>query len=792
MKTTAVTMFQNEADVCAEVNASANPTIVPDDDIGDLKKYLSRPFPWRSGSFTASPGAQETFNISSLGNVTTVFGQGIFDKMEGALGFRATFCFKVVVTATPFHQGVAAISFQYGNISAGNNTRGSFYYLAPNLPHVKLDIAEQTSATLKVPFISACEYWPLKSEAEDWNVNMGTFAITRLTSFRLTGTQTAPRYTVYTWLEDVELVGAYPYATKTVTFQAGLDAELRESKLVSRGLTTVSKIAGSLTQVPIIGPIAGHTAWFSRLLSGAASSFGYSRPVDETVVRRKMIVGYAGESHVDMPSSSFKATPFQTNKLAVGKLGGNGIDEMSFEHILAKPSYIYRKQFDSTGAVGDLLYCSIVSPSCFWYRDNVGTGNIGLPPNATLTTSAFAPSTIMYLGSNFRYWRGKFRYHIKFSKTKMHGGRVLLSFTPSSIFNQNSPITTSMEIPDSNTAGVQMTGYSKMFDLRDGSEVEFDIPFTCQSPYQTFTGTTGVFAIQIISPLNSPTNASDIVDMMVSVSALPGFEFSAIMPSLIDGVAPNGSISDAGVYKQAGGATDTSDASMYIPGEKYTSVKQLMMIPDWHIFDQANATTLTFTLGPWFKKNYLPNTTGTTPIGSTATAAYYGSKSGRMQDLFAFANGSAEYTVITDKPDAAATTITVFTSPNDTGNTFTAPGSLYQKGLNEFAAHTMFENRGSFRVCVPSFTKYQRVPAALFSGLVGSDATAPSNYTVSGVFTAHVTAMRVRNNSLTTTRVAFGKAAGDDATVSQFIGPPLCNFFQATAANSPNPSTLPF
>lgn len=796
---TGVSAFNNEATLCGQVVSSNRSTLISDGDINQLKTYLARPYLWRSGTFTVAPGAQETIRLSAQSDMVSLIGAPSYARMEGAKGYRATICAKLVVTSTPFHQGIAALSFQYGLATASNGARCNFPYLTTNLPHVKIDVSEQTSIELRVPYICSSEYFPIDTTAQDgFNNNFGVLALTRLTSFRLVAGQTAVRYSIYTWLEDVELIGAYPFATTSVNLQAGkkensMVRELKESKLISKGLDAASYMALAMKANPETEPFAEPTAWFARVLSNLASSFGFSKPVDETIVKRKAIVGYQGESHIDMPSPAFKATPFQTNTLAVDSVGGTGIDEMTFDHIFSKPAMIYRKEFAASAAVGDLLYAGILSPSCFWYRDNAGNGNRSIPANATLTTSCFAPSHLMYVGSNFRFWRGGFKFTFQFSKSKMHGGRVVISYVPGTSFSQNAPISNIQDLPVAGANGVEMSAYTKMFDLRDSSTVEFDVPYINESPYSFYNGSIGVISVQVVSPLNAPATASDVVDMLVYVQAQPDFEFAGVCPSMLDATDFRSNQITTGVYLQAGGVSSKNDASEYVIGEKFRSVKQLAMIPDWHVLDAANASTTNITLTPWFRKNYLPIISGNSAIANTASAVWYGSKCGRMQEMFSFVYGSSSWTAITDDPDGDSNGITVGTNPNDGNQTVVGPGSLYNKDLVNSTGHIFYEPRGAVRVVVPPFMKYQRVQTLVFPITAGSTETStPGVTTMGGTFGGQLYNLRYRNNTGTTRRLAIGKAAGDDATMGQYIGPPLCNLFQATATVPPNPSILPF
>jgi len=790
---TQMSHFDNDATLCARVSAVNRGTIHPSGDIEDLKSYLSRPFLFRTGTYTVSPGVQDQITLSAQNDMISCFGQASYNRMEGAKGFRATLCFKLVVTSTPFHQGISCLSFQYGIASGFNGKRGNFPYLSTNLPHVKCDVSEQTSVELRVPYICPNEYFPVNTTAQDgFNNNFGVFTHGRLTNFRLAASQLACRYSIYTWFEDVELIGAYPFATTSVLLQAGNSREQSANGLISRGLEATSTLATSLMAIPRLKPVMGPTAWFTRMAARLASSFGYSKPIDQTIVKRKAIVGYMGESHVDMPSSAFVASPFQTNDLVVGTVGGTEEDEMSFDSILTKPAMIYRKEFTTTAAVGDLLYASIVSPSCFWFR-TAGSGNISISPNATLTTSCFAPSHLMYIGSNFRYWRGGFKYVFQFSKSKMHGGRVVISYVPGTTQSNNSPITNVQDLPIATASGVQMTGYTKMFDLRDSSTVEFEVPFIHESPYVSMNGSIGTLTVQVVSPLNAPTNAATTIDMLVYVQALPGFEFAALCPSMIDATDFRSDNTSSGVFLQAGGVSSDADASQLTIGERFASVKQIAMIPDWHVFDQTNNTFLNFTLGPWFRRDYLPIITGTSPIANTASAVFYGSKCGRMQELFAFVYGSTEWIAITDDPDGSSNGITVSVAPTDGNFAETGAGSLYNKNLTDTSGHLIVEQRGAVRVVVPPFARYQRIPHYPYrQGAGATQATAPGTYSTSLTYSIHLYNMRIRNNTGATRRVALGRAAADNATMGQYIGPPLCNYFQSTASVPPNPSTLPF
>jgi len=785
--TTGVTYMLDEATICGKLVGNNTSTICTADGVDDIKSYLSRPQVWASGNFTSAPGTQELRDLRDRTDMIGLFGQQAYDRMVGARGFRATLVFKVVVTATPFHQGVASLAFQYGTQGgAGAGNRGNFFYLSTNLPHVKLDLAEHTSAELRVPYVSAYEYFTVPADV-GYTQYYGTISLNRLTEFRISGTQIAPRYTMYCWFEDVELIGTYPYETQSVVLQAGSAlAELRENRLVSRGLSAVSSIASNLTSVPGLAPLSTNVAWFTRLLAGYASSFGFSKPVDQTIVKRKLISGYGGEAQIDMPSSAFKLTPFQTNELKVGVVSGNTVDEMSFNHILSVPAYIYRKVITDAFVPGDIIYNCLLSPRAMWFRNNSGTGNICHPANATLTTNAIAPAHFLYLGDGFRYWRGGFRFHFKFSKSKLHGGRVVVKFTPLLTTGQNQPITNTQTLPAVSTAGPDFSSYTVLFDLKDGSEFDMDVPFISPTPYVNVNSSIGNLTMFVVSPLNTPSGGSTSIDMAVFVSAMPGFEFAGVVPSMLDGMDP---VATPSVYLQAGGVVTTDDASQVTIGERFTSMKQYIMVPDVFIGpDRLNATITSFSMPPWFRKN---NLIVNNPISNTAQCVWFGSKAGRATDMYAFANGSTELVFYHDGKNLN-TAFKAEWVPSDGALSVTGPGNIYNKGLNTASGFGMFEYvENALRINMPSFAKVSRIPLIPYYVTSGSgESTDLLNWTSNTNFTSNVGRLSFRNNSGAARRLAVQRAAGDDATLGQYIGPPLCVFLQATATVSPNPSAF--
>jgi hypothetical protein len=138
---------------------------VPQADLQDLSGYFARPRVYRQGSISVGTiGNLERLTFTAaeifgdrLGN-PAVFPYGEA-RLLGVHGVRFTLVFTLQVASTPFHQGLLVSSFQYD--PTGSFDRSLILPAVTNLPHVRLDLAENTMSQLKVPFVNTHEFLPL-------------------------------------------------------------------------------------------------------------------------------------------------------------------------------------------------------------------------------------------------------------------------------------------------------------------------------------------------------------------------------------------------------------------------------------------------------------------------------------------------------------------------------------------------------------------------------------------------------------------------------------------------------
>lgn len=805
-------LFATEAQVCAEAPGSQSYyNLKQDIDDDTLRKVLARPVFLTTGTFGSTPTSPYTLVLNNASAFRTAFTSVQWDRLVGMHGIRFTLVFHCIVSKTAFHQGIVSMAFQYG-VDGNNQVRlsGTAFPLSVHLPNVRMNFAEETEMVLRVPFVYAEEYLRVVTTYGSDISPYGVFGLVNLTGCPIVAGQSTPRYNIYVSMEDIEFVGASPFATQNVVLQAGLSNNNAEHKGVSNGRTRVSKghvtdeavqagllsgsldaVSGalaSLENIPAMGSIMGSADWFMRAASGAAKSFGFSKPIDETLPSRHVRTSYAGEGQTDMPTIAYNLAPFQANKLAIdGTLGCNSEDEMSFDYVLGKYSYIYRGDFTTTQATGDVIYGAPVTPSAFWYRDrglgtSTPTGNIALKTANTLTENAFMPSILCYVGDNFRYWRGNLRFRVSFAATKLHGGRVSFAYTPyrTSVV-ANSPVSNTITIPAAGAPGPTLTGYVLIFDLQDASTFEFDVPFVYPAAYcPVLEGTTGSVSMTVINPLTANVSVPSTVNFMVEVCAMPGFEFSCPTSSLMSTVPPTGAYA---VTYQSGVPSSLDvmpTASQQTQGETVRSIKSIMMMPDYLTIDIPNNSLPIWTLDPWFKTN-APSLA--IPMSTTTASLYFAARSSRMAELYAFARGSTLYSFTKEK---TGNITSVFSFVPDSGGVATTTfGSFYDKSLNPLGTVVYPEVLESGRVVIPTYATFPRLSSDSRAFDFGASRSALNAQTWNPDVTLAVPRLTVRNTSGATVRTLLGRAAADDAICSQFIGPPICIVLNTLATTNP-------
>lgn len=786
-----VAHMSNEA--CTSVTVGVNKKVgflQPTSGYQDFKEYFERPRLISAGSIPVdrSPIFESDITLAALTSWYPSFGT----RMTGVHGLRFKLKFILTTASTPFQQAIMCLSFQYGSYLSGTESTISTYYrgdnaaMATNLPHVRHNISETTMTQLDVPYFAADDFFPISAGARSGNT-LGYVVLGNVLPYRVIAGVNAPTYRLYVSMHDLELIGSAAFVSRSVVLQSGLDAShseanrFRISSALSTGSNIIKYVGGA---IPTISGAAGTAAWFVESAAKVARSFGYSKPQVEVEPHRVFRSGYICDSNTDVPDNSFVLAPMSRNTLAVGELpGGTEVDEMAFDYILKQPCQIFVGDISTADTIGTTIYGASICPLNFWFRTNSFRpgGNIALPSSSTLTTNCFYPSTLCYIGSMFRYWRGGLRFTFTFSKTKLHGGRVMVGYIPQFTENfTNAPITSTISAIELTGGLPQPSSYCEIFDLRDSSVFSFDVPYISPTLYTMVTASTGGLTMTILDPLVTSGEMSSTVDFMVEVQALDDFSFSCPAPPMLSPITERtGTLS----FLQSGlGGVKTlpDEVDLYTSGESIKSLKTLMMIPSYVTTDVNNLSIVDTDLPSFVVRS---KWTAATPMPVDSRAFFAYTRSGNAAACYAFFSGSTNWHFYHDGP-ANRVLMSVVSKQADGGIT-PSGGVADPRNRSGSSVQRVVSVDNATHVRVPSYGRSARIPVT--DANRGTVVWSPGFDTFTWPsYTSNVATHRITNVSGGTVRVVMGRAAADDARLYGWIGPPPCVLFQSLSTLSPD------
>jgi len=489
---------------------------VDDSVVSNVKSYLSRPQLIQSGAYAA-----DSPQILFSRDISTQFWtqHAHYSKVLGAYGMRATTCFKLVVAATPYHSGILRMCFSPFDMEFGSRSFNATQF--SQMPGVDLNLSDSTSCEFRVPFIHYYNYFMVN------NLSGGTLGKIFLTAYTpmlvAPGGSSVP-YTLYWWLEDVELIGAFP-ATVSGTYVAAqqfildeirpriVDQSLaitaREQKVKPASFSAIlssgasaAKYVGKL--IPSLSMYTGPTAWFMRQASGVAASFGWAKPQQTDAITR-MRRTYGNYHHnIDGFDTSYNMGATVDTQLAPTMFGGTDIDEMSIGYLTSIYSRISMRTIQTTQPQDSIIFHTELRPYDLVDNDSA---------------LAFrSVSTLAMLQNCFLYWRGGLKFRFKMAKTKFHTGRLIIGYIPRNAAGDLVP-----------SAATTMDYKSVVWDLRQSDYIEFECPFIVPTAYLPYNISAGQLFVKVLDPLVAPDVVSGTVAMVVEVAGGEDIEFAGLV-----------------------------------------------------------------------------------------------------------------------------------------------------------------------------------------------------------------------------------------------------------------------
>lgn len=759
----------------------------------DVMKYLKRP------RFIERIALTSVNNFQTFYPITRQFLDTHFDlstRFKGANGVRFNICFRVVAAATPQTQGVLRMYYDpvpsvSGVVTYSDTYRNSLYSnhfsAYTQLPGVELDFRDATAMEFKVPYTQILEFMPLLVEGTqnlDDSFSMGAVVITDYLVVRYPGTRT-PYITTYCWLEDVEVFGAINNPISAIAPQSGGVEDITVGGPMSGPLYKLSSAASLVAgAIPVLSSMMSPLAWALRMSSNAIAAFGYSRPLQLEAVPRAFLTTQHYQNNADGPDASFNMGLLQGNSVeVVDNLSYTNQDEMSIAFLTMKKCCIAKVRVNDA-TLG--RFCTLfLAPTAMYALQANTPSSVPFERLPHLWTNPGSgvqvkPSPLMWLSTMFNKYRGGFKVTIKCNSTMFHAGRILLTYTPYARGRLHNFYSYTSGTPGN--VDTDLTGFNKVWDLREGNSCFMDCPYFSLTPYMRDDQPIGTFSLSVMDGICLTGTVTATIDFAIEVEGLPGFEFAEphqgpyIVDPGLDWRSNEAGYATSQVVPQSGTLVNFSKPSEKCIGEKILSLKQLLSRAEWTTFQTYRAFKKDFAhsigahLPHWFDPRVC---TGTIDSGGgilKLSGTYQMSTHNSIIYAYLFARGGTCFDIVGD-------TLGLVNYGVINEGVVTGQAQVSSQ---------MWEDSGNMKVKAPFYSNTQKVYVA----------PAKADVNVFGGTQLRVgTGYQSQNRPLmyygTNVKTRIGKRAADDAQLGFFLfAPPLryvgvTGAFETSAYSSP-------
>jgi hypothetical protein len=283
-------------------------------------------------------------------------------------------------------------------------------------------------------------------------------------------------------------------------------------KPVSAVASTVAKAAGAFRNVPILGPYAKATEQVATGIGSAARALGYSRPpvMDPPIRVERRGVGQLAVTNMDEVVDKLALDVKQELSIDPRVTGSSPVDEMSFDFLLQKESFLCNTLWNVDDTPDTFLWNAKVSPTL---------ATIATTPNTGITMMGTTPMS--YIAPLFRYWTGNMIFRFVVVASKYHQGRLRVTLDPNRA---------------GSSGGDWNTVYTQIVDISETKEFEINANWMAPTAFAdvgpTFqqnwssdlqydtaddATTNGVIKIEVLNELTTPSTGGDDVRIMCFV-----------------------------------------------------------------------------------------------------------------------------------------------------------------------------------------------------------------------------------------------------------------------------------
>lgn len=500
-----------------------------------LSQFLARPVLIKTINWaTTSPVLVDNFNPWKL------FFEHIpiLRKISNYANLQCKLHLKFVINGNAFHYGRAVASYtplpQFTSYPLLIPLFDSELTRYTSRPFVLLDPNTNQGAEMVLPF-----FWFLNTMSivtSEWDL-MGEIDVTSMNVLKhATGASDSVRINVYAWAEDVVLSTPTSKIAEVLVNSSDqsssglqLDNQVGDeyTGVVSAPASTAAKIAGIMSNMPVIGPFARASQMAASTVANVASLFGYSRPVATDL--QSMRVQFAGNyANTNVVDNSFKLSTDVKQETTVDPrtVGLGDEDEMVIANIAQRQAFWFKFPWTVDSFTNTRLASIAVTPCAYTIYQ--------------ASKHVFTPCCFAALP--FANWRGTMRYRFQVVASSFHKGRLLIRYDPYE-----------------NASADISVGFSRIVDISEERDFTIDVgwgvhhnycktinPGTFELPYRAsnviMTGATwnshanGILSVYVMNDLTVPNSEVDNdIEVNVYVSAGDDIEFQNPQQGILDG-----------------------------------------------------------------------------------------------------------------------------------------------------------------------------------------------------------------------------------------------------------------
>lgn len=577
--TTGTTTFQDDGDISLQpVRLDPMKLGITPFDQQSISDFMAKPQIFSSVTWSSSNAAFTNLysgSIASLMESKTTW----TNKLQGYKLVRGTAVIKVVVNCNPFQQGRLILVFMpcERHLPASNvAARYALLSQLTTMPNVELDAGE-TSVELEVPYVTPSNYYDRVSGDFDW----GTFKLYVLSPLNTGSTgELSAEVSIFMSFKNFEL--AAPLYNAESSLKSGSSVPTRAIRvekfranngIVSSSASNVATIADSVSNIfgflPGVKAISDAVSGAANVVSDVASLFGFSKP---KAYDTPSAISNNPFRYLSNASGVSAATTFAYNHdhflEPCEKLFGHDLDEMSFAYLKTIPALFRTFNFSTSDVHNTVLFTSDISPANAMFSgvDTNGTGSILMRHGTPL----------FMLHRFFSAYRGSVKVTFKFVKTKLHSGRLAITWSP--------------RPGSSPTIDQGVLSLREIIDLKDSDEVTLTLPYLFGENYLNCIDrldhddidVLGNLTVRVLTELRCPVGSvAETIQCLMYIQPGDDFEYAGFGNGQMTPFTP-----ESGLYSRTHlkakniGNSSISDESL-MPnavsfGDPIMSVKQLI------------------------------------------------------------------------------------------------------------------------------------------------------------------------------------------------------------------------